>query len=219
MTVHAVSAIQPQAPWPADMLMPSDRGHDAAFRQLRHQTKNALQSILSILAYAPELQGSPATRSLSETLQRRILLTAAMSDVLFGLTRAPGTLLHRLTSLGEGIVGLLGDPDAQIDVSASVSGECPEALADVVLRIAHELVGNAVKHGMHARLIGRISIDLRADPDAVTLLVSDNGWGFGREPKFGEGLSVAALLADRNGGSLSLDRQGEWTVGLARFGV
>jgi hypothetical protein len=74
-----------------------------------------------------------------------------------------------------------------------------------VLRSAHELVGNAVKHGMKDRPNGRISVRLVSDEDCTTLTVLDNGWGFSGSPRSGEGLALARGFADRHGGSLLMD--------------
>ena len=180
----------------------SDTG-ELRFRQLRHHTKNALQTILNIVDGAPELRGTCAGASLSVQLQTRILLAAQLSDTLFGMTRAPGvSFAERLTRLCEGVVSLLGDRDAETTVSVSV-GECPAAHESAVLRVANELVGNAVKHGMHARLLGRIAVSVGVKRGRLVLSVVDNGWGCGPEPlEPGEGLTLAALLARRAGGTV-----------------
>ena len=185
---------------------------DDQFRQLRHQTKNALQRILNLVAEAPELRGSPAREELSEELQRRILLAASLSDALFGLTHAPGTLAHRLSSLCDGILSLLGDPDAMIEIAATVDGDCPAALDETVLRVVHELVGNAVTHGMHARLVGHIRVTVRTAARLTVVMVSDDGWGCPDTMQRGEGLALATLLTERQRGHLRLHRRAEWTV-------
>ena len=152
---------------------------DVQFRQLRHHTKNALQSILSIVDRAPELRAACHGASLSEHLQTRILLAAQLSDTLFGFTAQPGSFEQRMTALCEGVVRLLGERDAEISVSVSAPS-CPPELENTVLHVANELVGNAVKHGMHARIVGRIAVSVCAKRGRVVLSVVDNGWGCGR---------------------------------------
>ena len=90
------TAIAPLLPPPS--VAPGDSA-DVRFRQLRHHTKNALQTILNILGHAPELRSTRAGASLSDHLQERILLAAQLSDTLFGLTNEPGPFEQRLTTL------------------------------------------------------------------------------------------------------------------------
>jgi two-component sensor histidine kinase len=193
-----------------------DSNEQLSLRQLRHHTKNTLQRLICQVAACPGLQRDPAGRALAQELERRIHVSASLSDALFGLTGAPGSLEARLRSLGEAVVELMADGDQEIRVSVSVDGVCPAGVEDVVVRVAHELIGNAVKHGMHLRLVGRIEVSVEAGPEGVTLRVVDDGWGpclddrsieGGRgEAKRGEGLRIASLLAEQHGGTLRLSR-------------
>lgn len=185
---------------------------DDLFRQLRYQTKNALQRILNLVADAPELRGTPARLELAEELQRRIMLSASLSDALFGLTHAPGTLAQRLTALCDGVLSLLGDPDAFVDIAAAVDGPCPPALDETVLRVVHELASNAVTHGMHARLVGHIRVTVRTAAGMTVVMVSDDGWGCPPDMQRGEGLALATLLTERHDGHLRVHRRADWTV-------
>lgn len=188
---------------------------DIDLRQLRHHTKNALQRIMGIVAQAPGLLETPQGAHIARQLERRIQLSAAISDALFGLTRAPASMTDRLRSLCGNLVELLADPTQVIQVGVSVRGECPIALRDTVVRIAHELVGNAVKHGMRRRSRGRITVRVRCDADGCTrLTVTDDGNGFHGKPRFGEGLNVAQTLADQHGGVLTLRCDGHTVATL-----
>jgi two-component sensor histidine kinase len=191
-----------------------DRGSldaDVALRQLRHQTKNALQRILCHVANQSGLTDSAAGRALARDLERRIHLVATVSDALFGFTKAPDPLEQRLISLGRSVVELLCDPGQLIDVDVIVQGHCPRSLDEVIVRVAHELVGNAVKHGMHVRLVGRIDIAVRTVGQMTTLTVSDDGWGYSANAQPGEGLSVAMALAEPFGGTLQMRRDRDRT--------
>lgn len=205
-----IVAPQPcQSPW----LSVPDR--DADFRQLRHQTKNALARMLLHVS-KHQKPGDPARRVAAE-LERCILLTTEMSNALFGLSHAPGCFAERLRSLCTSLVDLLGDSDQQVSVDVSVRGNLPPALETLVLRVAHELVGNAVKHGMHMRVVGRIQVSVEAGRDGTTVLeVADDGWGCGADPQPGEGLRIANLLAAPHGGAVTLRRRGEMTTATLR---
>ena len=188
---------------------------DIDLRQLRHHTKNALQRIMGLVAQAPGLLETPQGAHIARQLERRIQLSAAISDALFGLTRAPASMTDRLRSLCGNLVELLADPSQVIQIGVSVRGECPLALRDTVVRIAHELVGNAVKHGMRRRARGRISVRVRVDAEGRTrLTVTDDGNGFHGKPRYGEGLNVAQTLADQYGGMLTVRCDGHTVASL-----
>jgi two-component sensor histidine kinase len=182
-----------------------DSCQDINLRQLRHHTKNTLQQILSLIATAPGLSETPSGEKIVRELEYRIALAATISDALFGLTSAPGSIAVRLRQLAGAVVDMMRDPDQLIRVGVSVRGNCPPALHEAIIRSAHELLGNAVKHGMKGRPNGRITIRLITDGDCTTLTVVDNGWGFSGKPRSGEGLALARDFAARHGGTLELD--------------
>jgi two-component sensor histidine kinase len=182
-----------------------DVGQDIDLRQLRHHTKNTLQRILGLIAEAPGLCDTPAGEKIVQELEHRIALSANISNALFGLTSAPGSMAERLRQLSGAVVDMMRSADQVIRVGVSVRGTCPAALREAVLRSAHELLGNAVKHGMRGRPTGRIAVRLVSDGDSTVLSVVDNGWGFNSAPKSGEGLALARSFVARHGGSLELD--------------
>ncbi len=189
--------------------------NECDFRQLRHHTKNVLQQILLQLEHAHELRVTVRGSQLLADLQRRILLSAQISDALFGLTRSPASMSERLRVLSETTIRLLADGTQAIRLNVTVDGDCPEPLHQVVLRVAHEFIGNAIKHGMHAREAGTISVRLVTGIDGcTTLVVTDDGWGFDGCPDAGEGLKIANELAASAGGTISLVKIHATVAGL-----
>lgn len=180
-------------------------GQEIDLRQLRHHTKNTLQRILGLIADAPGLSDTPEGAKIVHELEYRICLSATISNALFGLTDAPGSMADRLRQLAGAVVDLMRDADQVIRIGVLVRGCCPAALREPVLRSAHELIGNAVKHGMKGRPSGRIALRLVTDGDCTTLTVLDNGWGFTGKPRSGEGLALTRDFAARHGGSLTID--------------
>jgi len=184
-------------------------GDDIDLRQLRHHTKNALQRIVSLVLQVPGLRGTPEGEFLLRQLETRIQLSAAVSDALFGLTHKPEPMTDRLRLLCGNLVELLRDPTQAIQIGVSVRGDCPMHLRAPVLRVAHELVGNAVKHGMRTRPRGRIIVRLQTEPNVRTrLTVIDDGNGFHGDPRLGEGLRIAHMFAACHGGSIDLKNDG-----------
>ncbi len=177
-------------------------------RELRHHTKNALQGMLIQLHDQADAARNAAARHAIEELERRIMLSVAISDALFGMTREPPPITERLRALCDGMVGLLATQEQQIALDIRVEGVCPPALEMPVLRIAHEFVGNAVKHGMRLRLIGRIGVTVQEDGRGrVALTVTDDGWGPCRgRAMVGQGLGLARELAAAHGGEAVIIR-------------
>ena len=193
--------------------VPCDEG--LAMRLLRHQTKNALQRIIAQVS-ATELRATEAGSALADEIERRIRLSARVSDALFGLTQSPGPFDARLDGLCQSVVALMSDGVQMIRTDVNVSGICPEALETTVLQIAHEMVTNAIKHGLHMRLSGEIVVMFRGKrpglpPNGLSLEVRDNGWG-PEKAGFQEGLAVLQLLAQQQGGYVELVREPGWTI-------
>jgi two-component sensor histidine kinase len=181
--------------------------NECDFRQLRHLTKNALQQILLQIEHAGDLKVTVRGSRLLADLQRRILLSAQISDALFGITCVPASMSERLRVLCDSTVRMLVDSAQTIRLDVIVDGDCPEPLQQLVLRVAHEFVGNAVKHGMRRRIAGRISVHLATgNDDSTTLVVADDGWGFRASPDAGDGLNIAGDLAASAGGTIRLRR-------------
>ncbi len=174
-------------------------------RQLRHHTKNTLQRIMALITENSGMCDTPAAERFARELEYRIGLSATISNALFGLTEAPGSMADRLRQLGGGIVEMMRGAEQVIRIGVSVRGTCPAGLREAVIRGANELIGNAVKHGLKNRPSGRISVRLSTEAGMTVLRIIDDGWGFSGTPDLGEGLSLAQGFAERHGGTLRLE--------------
>jgi two-component sensor histidine kinase len=174
-------------------------------RQLRHHTKNTLQRLIGLIGETSGLRDTPEGEQLARELENRICLSASISNALFGLTGAPAPMVQRLRDLAGAVVELLSADGQRIRIGVSVRGCCPNHLREAAIRSAHELIGNAVKHGMKGRPSGRIAVRLVSDARATTLTITDDGWGFRGIPREGEGLALARSFADMHGGKFAVE--------------
>lgn len=211
----------------AEQPLSSTSSNELDFCQLRHHTNNALQRLLADIAAASDLQCSENGRTLLGLLEERILISAAISDALFGFTRAPPPLTARLQGLCASLIKLHGDPRQAIQTEVVVAQPCRAALeqmpalAQAMLRMTRELLENALKHGMHARVQGQLVITVASSPGAFSLSVADDGWGpdgaATEGPTHRHGLDLVRDLAAPFGGTLSLHRNDGWTVTRVLF--
>jgi len=185
---------------------------ETQLQQLRHHTRNAPQRIVLQIWDVPDLQTSLPGRQLLRDVEQRMRLSVEVSDALFGLTRQPGLFPSRLKSLCTSAVQLLSDPDQIIDLDVKVEASVPRPLEEMILRIAYEMVGNAVKHGLHVRLVGRIFVSIAQSPEGLVLTVRDDGWGPSAGDGTGEGLQLMRAISAEADGRVSLERIEDQTV-------
>ncbi len=184
--------------------------NDNAFRQLRHNTRNTLQRIICLIYEAPEFAALPGGAALAEELIGRIRASAELADSFHAVTQPHGGISARLQMLGRNVVRLCSAKRQLIDVRVSVSVDCHGQFADMLVQVAHELIGNAMKHGLRGFSTGAIEISLGQDCNgAVMLAVTDNGRGFASNGPMGEGLRLAGDLAAVYGGQMVLPGAGQ----------
>ncbi|WP_131829659.1 ATP-binding protein [Teichococcus deserti] len=206
----APSATRRLPAWPPREAEPAEA---LSLRQLRHHSGNTWQRLLCEIWTMAEDAGTPEAYSLAEEVERRLSATVAVADALFGLTRRPGRMQERLEVLARQAIAVQAHSHQLIGLDVAVQGACPAALQQTVLRIAQEMVCNAVKHGFHARARGQIAVTLIALPGRpLQLEVGDDGWGPPPQEARGEGMALMRELAAQNGGRVSLKRDGGLTL-------
>jgi two-component sensor histidine kinase len=183
-----------------------------SLRQLRYHTRNVLQCVLIEIHEHAANWRTPKDRYLLEQLADRIQRSVAIADTLFGVTSEPGPFAERLDTLCHGMLALFADPAQHLRFDISIEGTCPPDLEMPALRATHELVGNAVKHGMRMRLQGHVAVSVTGSIDGVILVVADDGWELTHLDNTGEGLGLARDLAEQFRGTLSVERRRDNTV-------
>jgi len=159
-----------------------------------------------------------AGRLLATDLEPRILVAADILDQLFDSTLGSIAIADRLRALGRSTIAVLGLAEQDILLDVAAEGEAPVALHDAIIRLANEMVGNAVKHGMLILQRGRIRIALTTAAYGTTVLaVSDDGWGALEQAPGGEGLRLIGDLAAPYGGEFMMHCRNEWTEAVVIF--
>uniref|UniRef100_UPI00190F3834 ATP-binding protein n=1 Tax=Roseomonas sp. 18066 TaxID=2681412 RepID=UPI00190F3834 len=206
----APNATRRLPPWPA---RETEAEEALSLRQLRHHSGNTWQRLLCEVWIMAEEANTPEAHSLAEAVERRLSATVAVADALFGLTRRPGRMQDRLEVLARQAIAAQAYAHQVIGLDVAVQGACPTALQQTVLRIAQEMVCNAVKHGLHARARGHVAVTLIALPGRpLQLEVGDDGWGPPPQEARGEGMALMRELAAQRGGRVSLRREGGLTL-------
>jgi len=144
--------------------------------------------------------------------------TTGRSDQPLVPADAAQPLHAQLQSLAQDLIAARATPDQAIGYVVKVTGQCPERLRDPLMRIAAELVDDALRHGMALLRQGRVEISLVTEPDgSIELAVRDNGWQPLCHAWTGEDAGSARALASAQRGTFALRRRDEWTEAVVRF--
>jgi len=175
-------------------------------QELDHRVQNALQMTASLLRLQLADVSDPVAREAIETAGRRV---SAIGNVhRIGAQAAQGNLAAVARSVCADLIVLdKVRPDIRIDAEEIV---VPAHKAALVALILHELVTNAVKHGLQRRARGRLTIDVHRRSDGLAALsVSDDGppLPMSGEHRVGLGLRLVGGLADQLGGTFEVIRQ------------
>jgi two-component sensor histidine kinase len=188
------------------------QGSELLGRQFRHHWKNVLQRVIAEISDDLGLQSSAQSRKAAAQMVSRLCRAAEVSDQLFGSQSAAIPLADRLRTLGETLIAALGWPRQKIRLHVSVEAACPFVLHDIVLRVANEMITNAVRHGMVSRPAGQIEIIIKESSEGNSVLtVRDDGWGLLPQAIEGEGSRLIQELSAPYGGKCILRRCDGWT--------
>lgn len=187
------------------------------FQELQHRVANNLAIVSSVLALQARRAGSGSvTATALEDARERLATMARIHRRLYDPTSAIRDLPLYLEEFSRDLVAASGR-DVSTRVEAGRVDLDVSRLTTLSLLVS-ELVTNALKHAFEAgRRGGEIVISLReADPDNLTLKVSDNGRGlpqdFADAPRPGLGMQIVASLARQLGGEIAWSSEGGATA-------
>jgi two-component sensor histidine kinase len=179
-------------------------------KEVHHRVKNNLQIVSSLLEMQAD-RADPAARHLIHDGVARIRALSRIHQMLYAgddlarvdLGQYAETMVGELwRSLGaQGRWSVVADP-----VEMSMDQAIPCGL------ILNELVTNALKHGRSADGACRLRVEVRADADAVRMVVADEGPGvppgFESQPSATLGTKVLRSLARQLQGELTVTSEG-----------
>jgi two-component sensor histidine kinase len=181
----------------------------AVVREMHHRIKNNLQTVAMLMQLQLPEADRLETRAVLLTNIHRIRGIAAVHEILseqgFRLVNVRAVLerIAQMTMTG------VGRPHQA--VSIAVHGDnllLPSRAATALAVVVNELVQNSLEHAFVGRDAGRIDISLARTPDALLIVVRDDGIGLPDELPRSLGLEItAALVADDLRGELQFVRR------------
>lgn len=180
----------------------------AVVREMHHRIKNNLQTVAMLMQLQLPDADRLETRQVLLTNIHRIRSIAAVHEILseqgFRLVNVK-TVLERIAQTT--MTGM-GRPNQ--DVSIAVRGDnlqLPSRAATALTVVVNELVQNSLEHAFIGRTAGRIDISLARTPDALMIIVRDDGVGLPNEIEPNLGLEIAeALVGEDLHGELQFNR-------------
>lgn len=185
-------------------LRASLREKELLLREVHHRVKNNLQVVSSLLRLQARMADHPEAVRILEDSEHRLQTMALVHESIYrsetmriGASEYLTSLLQQLTKLHaterSGIEVDFHFDELEIDLDRAI----PLAL------ILNELVSNCLEHafGDDSGVVGRVEVVLRAEPEAVTLEVTDDGFGMPDDVDWREteslGLRLVRLLGQQ----------------------
>jgi PAS domain S-box-containing protein len=197
-----------------DLVEESLAEKETLLREIHHRVKNNLQIISSLLNLQIRKIDDPKTIEVLKDCQSRVLSMALVHEHLYkGKDFSRIDLKNYIHSLemelsqsygtADEIVRFdLHTPDIYVDINTAI----PLGL------IINELITNSLKYAFKGRKEGKLSITATEDPQALTLVVADDGVGMPEgitlENQTSLGLRLVKTLTGQLHGTVTIDRTG-----------
>jgi PAS domain S-box-containing protein len=184
------------------------RQNETLVNETNHRAKNSLQIASSILTVQACQETMPEVRSALGAAQVRLLAMARAHDLLSRSEQ--GRAVDLALYLGQICESLeaWGIRSDQVGIEVTIEGGL-HVSADQAIPvglIVNELITNAGKHAFPNLRGGTIVVRaFRADPERITIAVSDDGIGFAAGKRPGSlGLGLIRSLSDQLAGTLDV---------------
>lgn len=185
---------------------------DILLREVHHRVKNNMGAIESLLSLRLESTAEPEARTVLQEAISRVQSTRLLYDkLLIGDD-------HQAVSMKEYTEGLIDSLAAVFQTSGNVvidtniaEFSLPSKTAFTVGIAVNELLTNAFKYAFPGRDDGQVRVDLSADHDTGTLVITDDGVGMADDKlsaaSGGFGLTVVSMLAEQLGGTITISSE------------
>jgi two-component sensor histidine kinase len=180
----------------------------AVVREMHHRIKNNLQTVAMLMQLQLPEADRLETRAVLLTNIHRIRSIAAVHEILseqgFRLVNVKAVLerIAQTTMTG------MARPDQAVGIAVRGDNvQLPSRSATALAVVVNELVQNSLEHAFTNRPRGQIDISLARTPDAIMILVRDDGVGLPDEIEHNLGLEIAgALVVEDLHGELQFNR-------------
>ena len=183
-----------------DRLEATARENQVLFLELRHRVANNLQTVASLLALHRSEFKDPDARKVMENAINRVRLIGDIHRTIYQPTSESVDAGDFLTRFCKNFSDSLSAAPVKCRIMASAAWK-PEVIVSIAL-LLHELLSNAVEHGIFGQADGKITVSFEADADGGRILtVEDNGAGM--PPRFDPaasdrlGLKLVRLFAQQ----------------------
>ena len=188
---------------------------ETVIREIHHRVKNNLQTIASLLRLQARRAPEKAVKDALGESVNRIQGIAALHRLL----SRQGTQPVCLHALAGDILDLLSAsalaPDFRLE--RQFTGDdlpIPQSRCTNLALVLNELLLNAIGHAFPERSSGRISLDVRAETEEITITLRDDGVGLpkGFRPEEAKSLGlhiVRTIVEDDLGGRIAFANDGD----------
>jgi PAS domain S-box-containing protein len=185
---------------------------ETLLREIHHRVKNNLQIISSMLNMQIRKIDDPKTIAVLRDGQTRVLSMALVHEHLYkGKDFSRIDLKNYLNALGTNLFQSYGTTNERVRFDLNV----PDTYIDINTAIPlgliiNELITNSLKYAFKEEKDGKLTISATEDPQALTVIVADDGVGIPDgitlENQTSLGFQIVNTLTGQLHGTVSIDR-------------
>lgn len=180
----------------------------AVVREMHHRIKNNLQTVAMLMQLQLPEADRLETRQVLLTNIHRIRSIAAVHEILSEQGFRLVNVKRVLERIAQTTMTGMARPNQAVEIAVRGDNlQLPSRTATALTVVVNELLQNSLEHAFVGRASGRIDISLARTPDALMIIVRDDGIGLPDTIAPNLGLEIAeALVAGDLHGELQFNR-------------
>ena len=180
----------------------------AVVREMHHRIKNNLQTVAMLMQLQLPEADRLETRQVLLTNIHRIRSIAAVHEILSEQGFRLVNVKRVLERIAQTTMTGMARPNQAVEIAVRGDNlQLPSRAATALTVVVNELLQNSLEHAFVGRASGRIDISLARTPDALMIIVRDNGIGLPDTIAPNLGLEIAeALVAGDLHGEMQFNR-------------